>query len=119
MSVARRCHPQGVDQRKCGARVGHRIWRMYGAIRTFFLDDDVFVEPNGFWVRGGRSTEVALEHLAESKGPGSPIFLRNGPTPNEVILDAGSVQRFSLKAGRMCIGEMRVDLKIHEPKRIE
>src|SRR4029078_4368167 len=32
----------------------------YGSVDVFFLDDAVFVEAQGFWVRGGQTTEVML-----------------------------------------------------------
>ncbi len=38
----------------------------YGATTVYFLDDNVFTEAGGFWVRGGAVAEMVLE------GPGGP-----------------------------------------------
>ena len=54
----------------------------------YFLDDNVFVEGDGFWVRGGQAADVVIA------APGgrriSTIELMNGGTTNLVEVSAGA-----------------------------
>ena len=79
-----------------GATANALIVVRYGTTDVFFLDDAAFVEEEGFWVRGGRTAEIAL-----SAGAGRasiPLVLGNGTSPNHVRLDAdGAVQTLTLQ----------------------
>jgi hypothetical protein len=56
----------------------------YGTTDVFFLDQDAFPEEGGFWVQGGRTTEVVL---AAGAGRATvPVLLRNGGSANNVRL---------------------------------
>ena len=52
----------------------------------FFLDDGVFAEEDGFWVRGGRSAEVVV---ATANRPSIELTLTNGGAANVVTVQAG------------------------------
>ena len=69
-----------------------RSGRPYGSTRVFFLDDNVFVEDAGFWVRGGRSAEVLLEG-AQHAPTSFTLVLQNGRAVNAVELAAGAAPR--------------------------
>ena len=63
----------------------------YGSTDVFFLDQNAFVEPEGFWVQGGRTAEVAL---AAGAGRASiTLMLRNGSAPNTVRVQSGSEEQ--------------------------
>ena len=53
----------------------------YGPVEAFFLDDNVFVEPDGFWVRGGRTAELVLAAPGRSS---LRVALQNGATEQTV-----------------------------------
>jgi hypothetical protein len=74
----------------------------YGAHDVFFLDDQSYPEPHGFWVRPGQSRVVVGETA-------SPIGLRvrNVPIANRIELLAGAWRRtLDLAPGE----EIRVDV---------
>jgi hypothetical protein len=56
---------------------------------VWFLDDQVFVEPGGFWVRGTREARLQVEPAAGSAGV-LALRLRNGGAANDVRLSAGA-----------------------------
>ena len=65
----------------------------FGGTDVFFLDQDAFVEETGFWVQGGRTTEVVM---AAGAGRASvPLTLRNGSAPNTVRLQTAASCRRS------------------------
>ncbi len=55
-------------------------------IDTWFADDAVFVEPEGFWVRGGQQTTVAWTGGASAAGRSRTLVIRNGGARNEVSI---------------------------------
>lgn len=59
---------------------------------AFFLDDGAFVEPAGFWVRGGRTAGVVLSQGAVFAGRTRVLLLRNGGAPNTVTVRSGAWQ---------------------------
>jgi hypothetical protein len=63
----------------------------YGSILSHFVDDGAFVEPAGFWVRGGRAARVILDDQSEGPGP-VPLLVRNGPVPNRAHVRSGAWQ---------------------------
>jgi hypothetical protein len=71
----------------------------------FFLDDDIFVEPDGFWVRGAAQSDslfvpaggaVVTLRLANG-GVGNVVTVRTGETTREFTLAAGEVERVLLQ----------------------
>jgi hypothetical protein len=60
----------------------------YGAATVFFMDDRSFPEPEGFWVGGGRTSDIVVQ--PDVPGPPIAILLRNGPVANEAVLRSGS-----------------------------
>ncbi len=56
---------------------------------VYFLDDNVFVEPQGFWVRGGREAHMAWSAGPSSAGRTRVVRLRNGGAANEVTVNVG------------------------------
>jgi hypothetical protein len=68
----------------------------YGTTDVFFLDRDAFAEEGGFWVQGGRTTEVVL--AAGAGRAAVPLLVRNGSAPNDVRLQIdGQLQTLSLQ----------------------
>ena len=68
----------------------------YTSADVFFLDDDAYPEPTGFWVAGGRSTEVAIA----THGDSVTLFVRNAPVGNRVTIDAdGETRELTLDPG--------------------
>ena len=67
----------------------------YGSSDVLFLDDQVFAEPDGFWVRGRQAARFLL--VPAVTGPVSPltarILVRNGGAPNTVTVESGTFQR--------------------------
>jgi hypothetical protein len=69
-----------------------------GGVTVFFLDDNVFVEPTGFWIRGGRTASFLVSGLRASEELVLP--LRSGPVANDVSVDVdGRRQTTALAAG--------------------
>ena len=50
------------------------------------VDDNIFSELDGFWVRGGRSASL---YVAPGDASALRITVRNGATPGPVVLDIG------------------------------
>jgi hypothetical protein len=68
----------------------------YETADVFFLDEHAYPEPTGFWVAGGRTTEVILAN----RGDARDLFVRNVPVDNRVTIDAdGDVQELMLSPG--------------------
>ncbi len=71
----------------------------YGRARAFFLDDNAFMEPPGFWTRGEGTTAVIVEAPEASD---LAVRLRNGAAANEIDLAAGEWKTaFSLAPGEV------------------
>jgi hypothetical protein len=68
----------------------------YGPFEAFFLDDNAYPEPEGFWIAGGRAARMVV-----ASQPGQlDLLLRNSPVENRVSLDLdGTVQEFTLQPG--------------------
>lgn len=70
----------------------------YGGLSVFFLDTNVFSEPDGFWIKGGESAAFAIE-VPAGRSPFS-MQLSNGGAPNNVRVDVdGRTQTMALVAG--------------------
>lgn len=59
----------------------------YRAATVFFMDDRSFPEPEGFWVGGGRTSEIVVQ-------PDAPrttvaVLVRNGPAANQAVFQTG------------------------------
>jgi len=66
-----------------------RAFAVHDNTPVYFLDDHVFVEPAGFWVRGGRETSIVMSAGPSSAGRTRVIRLRNGGAANEVTVNVG------------------------------
>jgi hypothetical protein len=74
---------------------------------VFFLDDQAYPEPSGFWVGGARETTVAI--ACDRPGATAALTLRNAPVDNRVRLESGNWrEEIALKAGE----ERRIDVPI-------
>jgi hypothetical protein len=70
----------------------------YGETNAFFMDDDSYPEPAGFWVAGGRETSVVI--APDRHGAAMTLWVRNGAVANVVTLESGSWRdELSLGAG--------------------
>lgn len=68
----------------------------YPAADAFFLDDNAYPEPTGFWIAGGRRA-----HLVIARGrPALTLFVRNAAVANTVTIEVdGTRQELALAAG--------------------
>jgi hypothetical protein len=66
-----------------------RSFAVHDDTPVYFLDDNVFVEPAGFWIRGGRETHVVWSAGPSSAGRTRVLRLRNGGGANEVTVTIG------------------------------
>jgi hypothetical protein len=59
----------------------------YEGMAVFFLDDQSYAEPEGFWVAG--RTESSM--VVQPRGPTghARLMLRNAPVPNRVVVGSG------------------------------
>jgi hypothetical protein len=88
--------------------VSPSVW--LGSTELWFLDDHVFVEKTGFWVRGAERANVALRGEPEQRV--IQLLVRNGSASNLVTIDSGtSRQRFALSGFQ----QRTVDLPATEP----
>jgi hypothetical protein len=87
-------------------------WRAvrYGDEDAFFLDGHVYPEPSGFWVMGGRETEVVI--APDQRRETIALFVRNGANANSVTLSSGAWQT-SVALGSSA--ERRVDVPVTSP----
>jgi hypothetical protein len=60
----------------------------YRTATVFFLDDRSFPEPEAFWVGGGRTSEIVVQ--PDAPGTAVSFLVRNGPSPNQAIMRAGT-----------------------------
>ena len=65
----------------------------YGSATVYFLDDNVFAENDGFWVRGGRTADLALDSRPPGPRTAFAVSLQSGRGSNEIAIDAGGVTR--------------------------
>jgi hypothetical protein len=62
----------------------HRAVR-YESGDAFFLDENAYAEPTGFWVAGGRAAQI----LIVNDRPNLDLFVRNAPVDNTVTIEIG------------------------------
>ncbi len=72
-----------------GSAMARSVWESPAEIQTFFLDDHVFPEAEGFWVRGSRTAEVVLSGGAAFAGRTRVMQVRNGGVDNVVTITSG------------------------------
>lgn len=93
--VAEATQPEAATHVRAGLRAmevvpettsGARSFVRRGATDHWFADDAVFVEPDGFWVRGGQQATVALSGGASAAGRSRRLVVRNGGAANEVVI---------------------------------
>jgi hypothetical protein len=66
-----------------------RAFAIHDDTAVYFFDDNVFVEPAGFWIRGGRETHAVWSAGPSSAGRTRVLRLRNGGGANEVTVTVG------------------------------
>ena len=69
-----------------------RTARPYGSTNVYFLDDNVFVEKDGFWVHGGRAAAVVLESQSRPRASFA-LDVQNGRADNLIVFSDGSADR--------------------------
>ena len=88
----------------------------YGRLRVFFLDDNAFMEPPGFWTRGRADTDLFVDAPEDGAGPiGAPpairlhagavaatVILSSLDWRTELTLEPGASQEVALPGGRPC-----------------
>jgi hypothetical protein len=68
----------------------------YDSGTAFFLDEQTYPEPTGFWVTGGRKSTVIVAPQDETQG----LFVRNAPVDNHVTVEIdGNIQQLTLRPG--------------------
>jgi hypothetical protein len=60
----------------------------YGASEVFFMDENSYPEPNGFWVGGARASAVVVS--PDRPAPSVVLAIRNAPVENRLHLDSGT-----------------------------
>lgn len=104
------------------ARQARRASR-YGRLRVFFLDDNAFMEPPGFWTRGRSATDLFVDAPEDGEDQaGSPpmIRVRAGGVAatvalssldwhTEMTLEPGASQEVELPAGRPSGWPLRIE----------
>jgi hypothetical protein len=98
-----------VDERKRIARRPVIGTRRYGSVTAFFHDDQVFVEPTGYWTRGRTTAQVT--YVASAELPEHiDIMASCGPVANQVTfstpewrrrltIEPGAPQRVTIPVG--------------------
>ncbi|MEQ1727738.1 MAG: hypothetical protein ABL982_05095 [Vicinamibacterales bacterium] len=68
----------------------------YPAADAFFLDDNAYPEPTGFWIAGGRRARLVIARDSRKL----TLFVRNAAVENRVTIEVdGTRQEFALAAG--------------------
>lgn len=99
--VSARLQPIEPDHRASstpGAASGSQASRAarYPTADTFFLDDNAYPEPTGFWIAGGRRARLVI---ARGSSP-LHLFVRNAAVENTVTIEMdGTRQDMTLAAG--------------------
>lgn len=95
LGVASAVKPQG--ERGLEERIAARGAR-YGSTVAYFLDDQNFPEPGGFWIRPGVEVDIGLAR-DNTQNP-VRLMVRNAPVNNTVTLGVGDWEtRLSLGPG--------------------
>jgi hypothetical protein len=103
--LAGQLHAALVPASPASTRSGYaRQYSRYSDVDAFFLDGNVFAEADGFWVRGGRTTDVVLSQGSGGANRAGTLTVRNGATANTVTIRSGAWQ----EALALSPGEARV-----------
>jgi hypothetical protein len=62
----------------------------HGNAQLFFLDENVWVEPGGFWLRGRSVARVVAQPAGQRDGGPVVLAVRAGAVPTLVTLSAGA-----------------------------
>src|SRR4029077_2664604 len=68
-----------------------RTAAQYEAGGVLFLDDMIYGEPGGFWVRAKSAAEFVVMPAVPS--PVIRLLVTNGASPNHVSIESGTFQR--------------------------
>ena len=60
----------------------------YPSAAAFFVDDNAYAEPTGFWIAGGRRARVVIAR----DHPRLTLFIRNAPVENRVTVEMDGAQ---------------------------
>jgi hypothetical protein len=77
--------------RSPGARLTEEYARRasrYNRARVFFLDDDAFMEPRGFWTRGGADTTLVVDADEDALKTGVVMRVRAGAVPTTLAVSS-------------------------------
>jgi hypothetical protein len=76
--------PLSIPDRSAIAPGSARRGARYPTADAFFLDDNAYPEPTGFWIAGGRLARIVLATTSSSR---LTLFIRNAPVQNVVSID--------------------------------
>jgi hypothetical protein len=86
-------HDDGVNKRRATRAA------RYGAARVFTFDEQVYLEPTGFWTRAEGTASVVID--SEAPAGGATLLIRAGAVATTIDLSVGSWSRvLSLTAGQ-------------------
>jgi hypothetical protein len=99
--LARQVQVALVPASPAGARSTYaRLYRRYAGAEAYFLDDNVFPEADGFWVRGGRTAGVVLSQGSSGANRAGTLSIRNGASANTFTIRSDAWQEvLTLAAG--------------------
>lgn len=80
---ARQISLEPVTVRSVPSRAPALLAAPYGSVIAYFIDNRVYVEREGFWVRGARYADIVLQG---APGGVAALELRNGPVDNQVTV---------------------------------
>jgi hypothetical protein len=82
----------------------------YGAATVFFVDNRVYPERDGFWVRGARFANIVIQ--ADAGARDAVLEIRNGPVANRlVVTGAGQPFASDLEPGATVTVPVTVDAR--------
>ncbi|MBP8274494.1 MAG: hypothetical protein KAY59_08680 [Acidobacteria bacterium] len=99
------------DAMPAGETMAMRSAAHYGSTDVLFLDDQVYVETPGFWVKGRQAAKFVL--VPSMTSPVSPltvrVLVRNGAALNTVTIESGTFQRLLTLTSRQ---EVEIDIPL-------
>jgi hypothetical protein len=91
--MARQLEAAIVPASTASTRAGYaRQYRRFSDVDAFFLDGNVFLEAEGFWVRGGQTANVVLSQGSNGSNRAGTLTIRNGAAANTVTIRSGAWQ---------------------------
>lgn len=67
----------------------------YPSAAAFFIDDNAYAEPTGFWIAGGRRARIVIAR----DRPQLTLFIRNAPVENVVTIETDGIRQELVLAG--------------------